>query len=53
MFVWVFMPEQPHTNLTSPCAKPSVGWSGVKLTGLWSSEDVFSGVMITLDHLAF
>jgi hypothetical protein len=40
---WVSMAEQPHT----PCAMPSVGWNGVKLTaiGLWISGNVFSGVM--------
>ena len=44
---WVSMAEQPHTSLRSPCAMPSVGWSGVKLTaiGLWSSGNAFSGVM--------
>ena len=43
----VSMSEQPHTSLRSPCAMPSVGWSGVKLTaiGLWSSGNSFSGVM--------
>ena len=44
---WVFMAEQPHTNLISPCAMPSVGWSCGKLAaiGLWSNGNVFSGVM--------
>uniref|UniRef100_UPI00358E1596 protein FAM83B-like n=1 Tax=Myxine glutinosa TaxID=7769 RepID=UPI00358E1596 len=44
---WVSMAEQPHTSRRSPCAMPSVGWSGVKLTaiGLWSSGNAFSGVM--------
>ena len=43
----VSMAEQPHTSLRSPCTLPSVGWSGVKLAtiGLWSSGNVFSGVM--------
>jgi hypothetical protein len=41
---WVYMAEQPHTNLRSPCAMPSVGWSGVKLAiiGLWSIESPFT-----------
>jgi hypothetical protein len=41
---WTSMAEQLHTNLRSPCAMPSVGWSGVKLTaiGLWSSGNTFS-----------
>ena len=41
------MAEQLHTSPRSLCAMPSVGWSGVKhgATGLWSSENVFSGVM--------
>ena len=36
-----------HTSLRSPCAMPSVGWSGVKLAaiGLWSSGNAFYGVM--------
>ena len=36
---WVFMAERPHTSLRSPCAMPSVSWSGVKLAAnvLWSS----------------
>uniref|UniRef100_A0A8C8LTV6 Kinesin-like protein n=1 Tax=Oncorhynchus tshawytscha TaxID=74940 RepID=A0A8C8LTV6_ONCTS len=36
-----------RTSLTSPCAMPSVGWSGVKLAAirLWSSGNTFSGVM--------
>ena len=44
---WVSMAEQPHTSLRSPCAMPSVGWSGVKLAaiGLWSSGNTFSVVM--------
>ncbi|KAK6292537.1 hypothetical protein J4Q44_G00371210 [Coregonus suidteri] len=44
---WVSMAEQPHTSLRSPCAMPSVGWSGVKLAtiGFWSSGNTFSGVM--------
>ena len=44
---WVSMAEQPHTSLRSPCAMPSVGWSGVKLAaiGLWGSGNAFSGVM--------
>ena len=34
-------------SLSSSCAMPSVGWSGVKLgtIGLWSSGKGFSGVM--------
>ena len=41
------MAEQSHTSLRSTCAMPSVGWSDVKLAaiGLWSSGNVFSGVM--------
>ena len=35
---WDSLAEQPHTSLRSPCAKPSVGWSGA--IGL-----AFSGVM--------
>ena len=52
---WVSMAEQPHTNLRSPGAVPSVGWSGGKLPGigLWSSGNVLSGVMITLCHWQF
>ena len=44
---WVSMAKQPHTSLKSPCAMPSVSWSGVKLTaiGLWSSGNTFFGVM--------
>jgi hypothetical protein len=40
----VYMAEQQHTSLTSPCAIPSIGWSGVKLAtiGLWSSGNAFS-----------
>jgi hypothetical protein len=43
----VSMAEQLHTSLRSPCAMPSIGWSGVKLAaiGLWSSGNLFSGVM--------
>jgi hypothetical protein len=42
---WVYMAEQPHTSLKSPCAMPSVGWSGVQLKGigLWSSKNTFGG----------
>ena len=42
---WVSMAEKPHISLRSPCAMPSVSWSGVKLTaiGLWSSGNAFSG----------
>ncbi|CDQ96399.1 unnamed protein product [Oncorhynchus mykiss] len=42
---WVFMAKQLHTSLRSPCAMPSVGWSGVTLAaiGLWSSGNTFSG----------
>jgi hypothetical protein len=39
---WVSMVEQPHTSLRSPCATPSVGWSGVKLAAI---GNVFSGVV--------
>ena len=41
------MAEQPHTSLRSPCAMPSVGWSGVKLDAIeiWGSANAFSGVM--------
>ena len=44
---WVSMAEQLHASLPSPSPKPSVGWSGVKHTdtGLWSSGNVFCGVM--------
>ena len=44
---WVSMAEQLHTSLKSPCAMPSISWSGVKLAaiGLWSSGNAFSGVM--------
>jgi len=44
---WVSMADQLHTSLTSSCAMPSVGWSGVKhaATGLWSSGNMFFGVM--------
>ena len=43
----VSMAEQLHTSLSSLCAMPSVGWSGVKhgATALRSSGNVFSGVM--------
>ena len=40
----VSMAEHPHTSLRPPCAMPSVGWSGVKLTAI--------GLWITLHHLA-
>jgi hypothetical protein len=35
----VSMDEHPHTSLTSSCAMPSIGWSGVKLAAirLWNS----------------
>ena len=35
---WVSMAKQPHTR--SPCAMPSIGWSGAKLAsiGLWTME---------------
>ena len=45
------MAEQPHTNLRSPWAMPSVGWRGVKLATigleqwkrvLWSNESHFT-----------
>ena len=41
---WVSMAELLHTSLRSPCAMPSVGWSGVKRTtiGLWSDEPRFT-----------
>ena len=44
---WVSVVNQPQTSLRSPCAMPSIGWSGVKLAaiGLWSSGNAFSGVM--------
>jgi hypothetical protein len=44
---FVSMAEQLHTSLRSPCAMPSINWSGVKLAaiGLWSSGNAFSGVM--------
>ena len=34
------------TRLRSPCAMPSLGWSGVKLAAieLWSTGNTFSGV---------
>ena len=35
---WVSMAEQPHTRLRSPCAIPSVGWSGVKLAAIDESR---------------
>jgi hypothetical protein len=43
----VSMAEQPHISIRSPCAMPSAGWSGVKLTaiGLWSSGNAFYGLM--------
>ena len=43
----VSMAEQQHTSLRSPCTKPNVGRSGVKLAaiGLWSSGNAFSGGM--------
>ena len=43
----ISMAKQPPTHLRSPCAMPSVGWSGVKLPaiGLSSSGNTFSGVM--------
>ena len=31
---WVSMAEQSHTSLRSPCARPSVGRSGVKLAAI-------------------
>jgi hypothetical protein len=39
---WDSLAEQPHTSLRSPCSKPSVGWSGVKLAAIGFT---FSGVM--------
>ena len=44
---WVSMAEHPHTSLRSPCAMPSVSWSGVKLAaiGLWRSGNAYSGVI--------
>lgn len=41
------MAEQLHTGLGSLCAMPSVGRRDVQhsVTGLWSSGNVFSGVM--------
>ena len=41
---WASMAKQPHASLRSPCAMPSVDWSGVKLTaiGLWSDESCFT-----------
>jgi hypothetical protein len=44
---WVSVAEQPHTSLRSPCAMPSVGWSGVKFAtiGLWNSGNEISGVL--------
>lgn len=43
----VSMAEQVHASLTSPSTVPSVGWSGLQHTptGVWSSENVFCGVM--------
>ena len=51
---WVSMAEQLHTSLRSPCALPSIGLSGLKLAaiGLWSSGNVFSGVINHASHLA-
>ena len=45
--ITVSMAKQQHTSLRSPCAMPSVGWSGVKLAaiGLWISGNMLSGVM--------
>ena len=45
------MAEQPHTSLRPPWAMPSIDWSVVKIVaiGLWSSGNVFSGVM---DHVS-
>ena len=42
-----FHDQKAAQSLRSPCAMPSVGWSGVKLDtiGLWSSGNAFSGVM--------
>ena len=44
---WVSMAELPHTSLRSPCAMPSIDWSGVKLAGigLWSNGNKLFGVM--------
>ena len=44
---WVSMAEQPQTSLRSPCAMPSVSWTGVKLATivLRSKGNAFSGVM--------
>ena len=42
----VSMAKQPHTSPRSPCAMPSVGWSGVKLAAI-----AFSGVMNHAPHL--
>ena len=48
---WVSMAKQPQTSLRSPCAMPSVGWSGVKLATIgleqwklvhWSEESRFA-----------
>ena len=41
---WGSTAEQPHTSLRSPCAMPSVGWSGVKLAaiGLWSDRSHYT-----------
>ena len=44
---WDSRAEQPQTSLSSPCAMPSLGWSGVKLAAieLWSNGKAFYGVM--------
>jgi hypothetical protein len=44
---WVSMGKQPHKSLRSPCAMPSVSWSGINLAAiaLCSSGNAFSGVM--------
>ena len=44
---WVSMAQQPPTTRISPWAMPRGRWSGVNLAaiGLWSSGNVFSGVM--------
>ena len=43
---WASIAELLHTSLRSPCAMPSISWSGVKLAaiGLWRSGNAFSGV---------
>jgi hypothetical protein len=43
----VLMAEQPHTSVRSPCAMPTVGWSGVKLGAIGNT---FFGVM---NHVSF